>query len=72
VKLTVDDIASRFDIFLSSHKDENVTRRMRDVDLEGLLDCRIDVIFARSFAEQDIDGESSTGNGETRCIVVKA
>jgi len=41
------------------------------MNLESLLDGGIDVIFARCFAEQDVDWESSTRNGETGSLVIE-
>jgi len=34
------------------------------MDLEDLLDGRVDVILARRFAVEDLDGEGSTRDGE--------
>lgn len=41
------------------------------MNLKGLLDCTIDVILARGLTEQDVDGESSTGDSEARGIIVE-
>lgn len=41
------------------------------MNLQSLFDSTIDIVLARSFAEQDIDGECSSGDGETRCVVVE-
>ena len=44
---------------------------MRDVDLERLLNRRIDVIFARGLAEEDVDGEGPAGDRKARRVVVE-
>lgn len=44
---------------------------MRDVNLEGLLDGAIDVVLARRFAEQNVDGEGTSRNGVAWSVVVE-
>lgn len=44
---------------------------MRDVDLESLLDGAVDVVLAGRLAEEDVDGEGSTGDREARSVVVE-
>jgi hypothetical protein len=44
---------------------------VRDVDLERLLDRRIDIVFARGLAEKDVDGEGPAGDRKARRIVVE-
>lgn len=39
------------------------------MDLEGLLNGAVDVVFARSLAEKNVDGEGSTRDGVIRGIV---
>lgn len=41
------------------------------MNLKSLFDRAVNVVLAGGFAEQDVDGERSTGNGEAGCIVVE-
>jgi hypothetical protein len=41
------------------------------MDLEDLLDSRVDVVFAWRFAMEDLDGERSTGDGKGRSVAVE-
>lgn len=68
---TIDDIASSLNVFLTRHKDEDITRRVRNVDLKSLLDGTVDVVLAGGLAEEDVDGERSSWDRETRCTVVE-
>jgi hypothetical protein len=68
---TIDDIASRLNVFLTGHEDQDITRRMRYVNLESLLDSTVDVVLAGGLAEEDVDGERSSRDGEARCAIVE-
>lgn len=69
---TLDDIARDFDVLLARHEDQDVARRVRDVDLERLLDGRVDIVLARRLAEEDVDGEGATRDREAGGVVVEA
>lgn len=70
-RLTLHDLTSDLNVFLASHENEDIPRRETEVDLQNLLDRRIHVIFAWAPRVRDFDRESSTRDGEARCIAVE-
>ena len=70
-KLTLDDLAGHFDVLLSGHEDEDVTRRKREMDLQDLLDGAVDIVLARRLRVEDLDRESTTRDGEAWCIAIE-
>jgi hypothetical protein len=70
-RLTLHDLTSNLDVFLTSHENENIPRRATEVDLQNLLDRRIYVIFAWAPRVRDFDREGSARDSEARCIAVE-
>ena len=70
-KLTLDDLAGHFDVLLSGHEDEDVTRRQREMDLQDLLDSAVDIVLARRLRVEDLDRESSPRDSERGCVPVE-
>jgi hypothetical protein len=68
---TRNDGAGDLNVLLTSHEDENVAGRVRDVDLERLLDGAVDVVLARRLREEDVDGEGSTRDGVAGSVIVE-
>jgi hypothetical protein len=56
---------------LTSHEDEDITGRLRNVNLEDLVDGAVNVVFAWCFGEEDIYWEGSAGDLELRCATVE-
>ena len=67
----VDDLARNLDILLSSHEDQDITWRERQVNLQHLLDGAVDVVFAGRFCVEYLDGEGSPWDGEGRCVAIE-
>lgn len=55
-------LAGAQDVFLPSHEDQDVACRLREVDLQRLLDGRLHVVLARLLGINDIHGESAARN----------
>lgn len=60
----VPHLTSGFDIFLSSHKHENISRRVRQVDGQHLLHSRVHVVIRRRLGEILLHVERATGDAE--------
>ena len=71
LKLTLNDLAGHFDILLSGHEDEDVTRRKREMYLQDLLDGAVDIVLARRLRVEDLDRESSPRDSERGCVPVE-
>ena len=63
---TLNDLTGDLDVLLTGHEDEHVPWRVRQMDLEDLLDGAVDVVLARRLAVEDLDRERSSGDGERR------
>ena len=70
-KLTLNDLAGHFDILLSGHEDEDVTRRKREMDLQDLLDGAVDIVLARRLRVEDLDREGTSGDREARRVTIE-
>ena len=44
---TLYDLAGNFNVFLTSHENQDIARWKRQMDLKDLFDSTIDVVFAR-------------------------
>ena len=69
---TINDLTCDLNVLLACHEHENIAWRQGQVNLQYLLDCTIDVVLAWRLRMEDLDRESTTWNGETRGIAVKA
>ena len=69
--LTSNDLTCDLDILLPSHEDQDITSWMREMNLQRLLDCTVDIVFARRFAEQYIHWKCSARNSEAWRLVVE-
>ena len=65
---TFHDVASRCDILLTGHEDEDVSGWVGKVNLQDLLDGTVDVVFTWRLAVKDFDRESPAGNRVGRSI----
>jgi hypothetical protein len=57
-------LAGHLDVLLARHEDENVAGRGLQVDLQRLLDGGVHVVLHRVLAEEDLDREGPSGDGE--------
>ena len=69
---TFNDLACCLDILLTRHEHQDIALRTRQVDLQHLLDGRVDIVFARGLAVKDLDREGTSGNGELGCTAKEA
>lgn len=69
---TLHNLTCDFDVFLASHKDQNVTWWQSKMNLKDLFHGAIDIIFARGFRVEDFNGEGSSWNCVGRRISVEA
>jgi hypothetical protein len=65
-------LTGALDIFLSGHEHQDIALRTGQVDLQYLLDRRVDVIVAGGFAVENLDWERSTGDCECRGVTEEA
>jgi len=54
-----DALAGGEDVLLPRHKDEDVALGLREVDLDRLLDGRLEVVLLRHFGVQNVDREGA-------------
>ena len=71
LQLTLDDLAGHFDVLLSGHEDEDVTRREREMDLQDLLDGAVDIVLARRLRVEDLDRERPARDGERGRVAIE-
>lgn len=69
---TSHDLTADLDVLLTRHEDEDIASGMREVNLQGLLDGAVNIVFAWRLAEEDVDGESSTRDREAGRVVEEA
>eukprot|EP00462_Mataza_sp_D1_P001596 CAMPEP_0175094836 /NCGR_PEP_ID=MMETSP0086_2-20121207/3817_1 /TAXON_ID=136419 /ORGANISM="Unknown Unknown, Strain D1" /LENGTH=114 /DNA_ID=CAMNT_0016368009 /DNA_START=80 /DNA_END=420 /DNA_ORIENTATION=- len=56
------------DVLLSCHEDQHISRRMRQVNRQGLFDSCVKIVLARGFGEHHVNLEGSSGDGEDRSV----
>jgi hypothetical protein len=71
IGLALHHLTCNFDVFLTSHEHKNIAGRETEMDLEDLLDGRVNVIFARAFGVEGLDRERSTRDGEAWCRAIE-
>ena len=71
MKRTLDDLTSDFDVLLSSHEDEDITRRKRQVDLQHLFDGTVDVVLTWRLGVEDLDRERPARDGERGRVAIE-
>lgn len=70
-KSTLYDLTSDFDVFLTSHENQDVARRKREVDLQDLFYSTVYIIFTRRLRMKHLHRERSTRNSISRCVSVE-
>jgi hypothetical protein len=66
---TFDNLTGYLYVLLTSHENQDITRRRRKMYLERLFHGTVDIVFARSFAKQNVYRECTTRDSKVRRII---
>ena len=68
---TFHNLTSNFNVFLSSHKHENITWRHQEMYLKDLFHSTIDIVFTRQFGMEYFHREGAAGNSVIQGLSIK-